>query len=93
MGPLDKGTQYKLNFQPVIPLALNKDWNLIICTIVPYVSQEDVFKAPLPKSPVCRTMCFINFPVRCPMRTSARRRRLSTRRSGNAFQTMRIRMD
>lgn len=51
MGPLDEGTQYKLNFQPVIPVSLNRDWNLIIRTIVPYISQEDVFKAPLPKFP------------------------------------------
>jgi hypothetical protein len=51
MGPLDKGTQYKLNFQPVIPFSLNHDWNLITRTIVPYISQEDVFKAPLPTIP------------------------------------------
>ena len=42
MGPLDQGTQFKLNFQPVIPLELNKDWNLIVRTIVPYISQEGV---------------------------------------------------
>lgn len=51
MGPLNQGTQFKLNFQPVIPLELNKDWNLIVRTIVPYVSQEDVLKGPLPKFP------------------------------------------
>lgn len=51
MGPQNEGTQFKLNFQPVIPLSLNKDWNLIIRTIVPYISQEDVFKARLPKFP------------------------------------------
>lgn len=51
MGPLDQGTQFKLNFQPVIPIAMSKDWNLIIRTIVPYVSQEDVFKGPLPQFP------------------------------------------
>ena len=51
MGPLDLGSKYTLNFQPVIPLSLNKDWNLIIRTIVPYISQEDVFKGPLPKYP------------------------------------------
>jgi hypothetical protein len=51
MGPLDQGTQYKLNFQPVIPLLLNKDWNLIVRTIVPYISQEDVRKGPLPSFP------------------------------------------
>lgn len=51
MGPLNQGTQYKLNFQPVVPISLNKDWNLIIRTIIPYVAQEDVYKAPLPKFP------------------------------------------
>jgi len=51
MGPLDQGTQFKLNFQPVIPISMSKDWNLIIRTIVPYVSQEDVFKASLPQFP------------------------------------------
>jgi hypothetical protein len=51
MGPLDQGTQFKLNFQPVIPLSLNRDWNLIIRTIVPYINQEDVRKGPLPEFP------------------------------------------
>ena len=51
MGPLDQGTQFKLNFQPVIPVSLNNDWNLIIRTIVPYINQEDVHKGPLPQFP------------------------------------------
>ncbi len=51
LGPLGDGTQFKLNFQPVIPLTLNDEWKLIVRTIVPYLSQEDVFKAPLPAFP------------------------------------------
>lgn len=51
MGPLDQGTQFKLNFQPVVPLSLNHDWNLIVRTIVPYISQEDVHKGPIPSFP------------------------------------------
>lgn len=51
MGPLDQGTQFKLNFQPVVPLQLNQDWNLIVRTIVPYINQEDGLKGPLPKFP------------------------------------------
>jgi len=51
MGPRDEGTQFKLNFQPVIPLELNQDWSLIIRTIVPYISQEDVLKASAPGYP------------------------------------------
>ena len=38
-GPEDGG-RYTLNVQPVIPLSLNQDWNLIIRTIVPVVKQE-----------------------------------------------------
>jgi len=42
MGPNDDGWRYTLNFQPVIPIALNKDWNLISRTIVPIMYQNDV---------------------------------------------------
>jgi len=42
MGPNGDGFKYTLNFQPVIPLSLGKDWNLIIRTIVPIISQDDV---------------------------------------------------
>src|SRR5437763_16135136 len=42
MGPNDDGFRYTLNFQPVIPISLNKDFNLIIRTIVPIISQDDV---------------------------------------------------
>jgi hypothetical protein len=41
-GPNDDGFQYKLTVQPVIPISLNEDWNVISRTIVPYVYQEDV---------------------------------------------------
>jgi hypothetical protein len=36
-GPL-KGTQNVLNIQPVIPIAVNADWNIITRTILPVVS-------------------------------------------------------
>jgi hypothetical protein len=32
-----------LNIQPVIPISLTKDWNLILRTIFPIVSQHDLF--------------------------------------------------
>jgi hypothetical protein len=41
-GPSGDGFPYKLNLQPVIPIRLNEDWNLISRTILPYVYQEDV---------------------------------------------------
>ncbi len=37
-GP-DKGTLNVLNIQPVIPISVNKDWNIITRTIVPVISQ------------------------------------------------------
>ncbi len=37
-GP-EKKTQNILNIQPVIPIEVNKDWNIITRTIIPVVSQ------------------------------------------------------
>jgi len=42
LGPNGDGFKYTLNFQPVIPLSLSKDYNLIIRTILPIISQDDV---------------------------------------------------
>jgi hypothetical protein len=36
-----RDTQYVINIQPVIPITLNKDWNLITRTIVPVTSQPN----------------------------------------------------
>lgn len=42
MGPDKHGFRYTMNFQPVIPFALNKHWNVISRTIVPVIAQHDV---------------------------------------------------
>ena len=42
IGPARDGDRYYLNFQPVIPVSLDKDWNLISRTIVPLISQRNV---------------------------------------------------
>jgi len=36
------GSKYTLNIQPVIPVSLGDDWNMISRTILPVVSQEDI---------------------------------------------------
>ncbi len=41
-GPDGDGFQYKVNIQPVIPISLSEDWNLITRTILPIVSQNNV---------------------------------------------------
>src|SRR5476649_1679122 len=48
MGPTNKGYQFKLNIQPVIPIPLSKDWNLIVRTILPVIDQHDVFYYDIP---------------------------------------------
>ena len=48
IGPNEEGWRYTLNIQPVIPISLNSSWNLIVRTIIPYVHQDDVFKANAP---------------------------------------------
>lgn len=41
LGPGQDGHKNYLNFQPVIPFALNNEWNLISRTIVPLVEQRN----------------------------------------------------
>ena len=43
IGPVDEGDRWLLNVQPVIPFSLNDEWNLISRTILPVVSQSDIF--------------------------------------------------
>lgn len=43
IGSNDDGDRYQLNIQPVIPFSLNEDWNIISRTILPIVSQDDIF--------------------------------------------------
>ncbi|MFN0038862.1 MAG: transporter [Burkholderiales bacterium] len=41
IGP-NNGERWTLNVQPVVPITLNKDWNLISRTILPITDQKDV---------------------------------------------------
>jgi hypothetical protein len=47
VGPNEQ-TRFILNFQPVMPFALNPDWNLITRVIVPLVSQPPLFDGGAP---------------------------------------------
>jgi hypothetical protein len=49
-GPSGNGYKFTLNIQPVIPISISKNWNVIVRTILPIVSQHDLFYIPnLPK--------------------------------------------
>lgn len=43
IGPRDKGQTVYMNFQPVIPIHLTENWNLIARTVAPLVWQTSVF--------------------------------------------------
>jgi hypothetical protein len=47
VGPEDD-TRFVLNFQPVIPFSMNKDWNLISRTILPMISQPSLVEGAQP---------------------------------------------
>jgi len=41
-GPQEEGSVWRINVQPVIPITLNEDWNLISRTILPILDQDDI---------------------------------------------------
>jgi hypothetical protein len=49
VGPYDD-TRFVLNVQPVIPMSLNEDWNLILRWIMPYIGQPPLSDGALPTS-------------------------------------------
>ena len=42
IGSARQGEKWQLNVQPVIPVSINEDWNLISRTILPLISQDNV---------------------------------------------------
>lgn len=42
-GPDDDGDKFTLNVQPVIPVSISENWNMISRTIIPIISQQDMF--------------------------------------------------
>ena len=42
LGPSKQGERTLLNIQPVIPVSISEDWNLISRTILPVLKLEDV---------------------------------------------------
>jgi len=42
LGLSEEGSVWRINIQPVIPVSLNDNWNLISRTIFPVISQSDI---------------------------------------------------
>ena len=43
IGPADDGCRFTMNLQPVIPISIADDWNVISRTILPITYQNDIF--------------------------------------------------
>lgn len=43
LGAAGNGSRYTLRFQPVVPFAFNKDWNIVARPIITYINQQNVF--------------------------------------------------
>ena len=42
IGPAEQGDKYQLTVQPVIPVSISTDWNLISRSLIPLIEQHDV---------------------------------------------------
>lgn len=42
IGPAEDGSQWRINIQPVIPVSIGENWNLITRTILPLIDQNDI---------------------------------------------------
>ena len=64
IGPDDKGSRLTLNIQPVIPVELNDEWNIISRTILPVIKQKDVYPGAGSKSGLGDTVQSLFFSPR-----------------------------
>ena len=47
---IDDDTRLTMNFQPVVPIGLNEDWNMIVRWIMPYIAQPRLSEGGVPTS-------------------------------------------
>lgn len=66
IGPFDDGDRLTLNIQPVLPISLNRDWNLISRTIVPVIDQSDIFPGAGSESGLGDTLQSVFFSPKAP---------------------------
>ena len=65
-GPDEKGSVHRLNIQPVIPISLNQDWNLITRIILPLVDMNDIPAAGMGESGLGDTLTSFFFSPKDP---------------------------
>jgi hypothetical protein len=65
---IDNDTRMTMNFQPVVPLSVNKDWNMIVRWIMPYVAQPRLFEGGMPTSGLSDIVASVFFSPAHPRR-------------------------
>jgi hypothetical protein len=65
-GPGEEGSIIRTNVQPVIPIELNDDWNVISRTILPVIDQEDVPAVGIDESGLGDTVQSLFFSPKAP---------------------------
>ena len=65
-GPNDDGSVSKLNIQPVIPVSINEDWNLITRIILPLIDQNDFPVKGMDESGLGDTVASLFFSPKAP---------------------------
>lgn len=66
IGPDNDGERHTLNIQPVIPISISEDWNLISRTILPVTHQSDVFPGAGSQTGTGDTVQSLFFPPKEP---------------------------
>lgn len=67
-GPDEEGSVHRLNIQPVIPISLNQDWNLITRVILPLVDMNDIPAESMGESGLGDTVASLFFSPKDPSR-------------------------
>jgi len=66
IGKAELGKKWTINVQPVIPIEINTHWNVISRTIVPLVSQTDIFAGSGRQSGLCDVVQSLFFSPKAP---------------------------
>ena len=66
IGSAESGRKWLLNIQPVVPIELNQDWNIISRTILPVMSQKDIVPGAGSQSGIGDTVQSVFFSPKAP---------------------------
>ena len=66
VGPVEDGNRFTMNVQPVVPISLNDDWNVISRTILPVIHQSDIFPGAGSQSGIGDTTQSLLFSPKAP---------------------------